>query len=189
MREPGKAFLRNAGVGGTMTRKEKVSAVEQLAAEFQSTRHAFLVGFQGMTVQSDTALRSEMRRAGMRYHVVKNTLARRAAKGTVLEQLGDRFAGPTAVALAPEDPVTAAKLLLKLFKEYQQFVFKAGVVDGKTIGEQDMEVLATMPSREELMSRLMFLINSGAQRIASATSGVARNVAVVTAQVRDKKAG
>ncbi len=171
-----------------MTRQEKVSAVEELAAEFQSTRHAFLVGFQGMTVQSDTALRGELRRAGVRYHVVKNTLARRAAKGTVLEQLGDRFTGPTAVALAPEDPVAAAKLLLKLFKDYQQFAFKAGVVDGNAIGEKDMEALATMPSREELLSRIMFLVNSGAQRIASATSGVARNVAVVTAQVRDKKA-
>ncbi|MFQ3580993.1 MAG: 50S ribosomal protein L10 [Chloracidobacterium sp.] len=171
-----------------MTRQEKMSEVEQLAVAFQGTRHAFLVGFQGMTVQADTALRNELRRAGVGYHVVKNTLARRAAKGTVLEQLGDKFRGPTAVALAPEDPVGAAKLLVKLFKDYQQFAFKAGVVDGSAIAEGDVEALANMPSREELLSRIMFLVNSGAQRIASVTSGVARNVAVVTAQVRDQKA-
>ncbi|OYT69634.1 MAG: 50S ribosomal protein L10 [Chloracidobacterium sp. CP2_5A] len=171
-----------------MTRQEKVSEVERLAAAFRENRHAFLVGFQGMTVQSDTALRNELRRAGLRYHVVKNTLARRAATGTALEKLGDQFVGPTAVALAPEDPVTAAKLLLKLFKDHQQLAFKAGVVDGSLIGESDMEALANMPSREELLSRIMFLVNSGAQRIAAATSGVARNVAVVTAQVRDQKA-
>jgi large subunit ribosomal protein L10 len=172
-----------------MKREEKVLEVERLAAEFKATRHAFLVGFQGITVPADTALRRELRQAGVRYHVVKNTLARRAAKGTVLEQLGECFTGPTAVALAPEDPVTAAKLLLKLFKEHQHFVFKAGVVDGNAIEERDMEAIANMPSREELLSRIMFLIKSGAQRIAAATSGVARNVVMVTAQVRDKKAG
>ncbi|MCS7081081.1 MAG: 50S ribosomal protein L10 [Chloracidobacterium sp.] len=170
-----------------MTRQRKGAEIEKLAAAFQATRHAFLVGFQGMTVQSDTALRNELRRAGVRYQVVKNTLARRAAKGTVLERIHEQFTGPTAVALAPEDPVTAAKTLLKLFKEYQQFTFKAAVVDGSPVGEKDLEALANMPSREELLGRIMFLINSGAQRIAAATSGVARNLAVVLAQVRDQK--
>lgn len=170
-----------------MTRLEKGAEIERLAAAFQGTRHAFLVGFQGLTVQSDTALRNELRRAGVRYKVVKNTLARRAAKGTVLERIDDQFVGPTAVALAPEDPVTAAKTLLKLFKDHQQFTFKAGVVDGSPVGEKDLEALANMPSREELLGRIMFLVNSGAQRIAAATNGVARNVAVVIAQVRDQK--
>ncbi len=170
-----------------MNKQEKSNEIDSLSTVFQGTQHAFLVGFQGLTVQVDTTLRAEMRKAGITYKVVKNTLARRAAKGTALEVVSDQFVGATAVAINPEDPISVAKLLLKFSKENQKFVFKGGVLEGKPIGAKDLEALASMPSREELMSKLMFVINSGAQRLATVTSAVARNLAIVTAQVRDQK--
>jgi large subunit ribosomal protein L10 len=170
-----------------MNRQEKTLEIDSLTESFQSTKHAFLVGFQGLTVGADTALRSELRKANIRYQVVKNTLARRAAKGTALEVVSDQFVGPTAVAINPEDPIATAKLLLKFTKDHQKFVFKAGVLEGRPIEAKDLEALANMPSREELMSKLMFVVNSGAQRLASVTGGVARNLAVVVSQIRDQK--
>lgn len=169
------------------TRKEKEKDVEYLIGEFGATRHAFLCGFQGLTVSVDTELRAEMRKNGIRYNVVKNTLAKRAARGTALEVVEKHFVGPTAVAINPTDPVGTAKLLQKFSKDHPKFVFKAGVVEGKEIAASDLAALANMPSKEQLISKIMFLINSGAQRIASATGGTARNLAVVMKQIEEKK--
>lgn len=172
-----------------MNRQEKAQEIENLTARFQSTQHAFLVNFQGLTVEFDTEMRREMRKANVQYKVVKNTLAKRAAKGTALEALDEKFTGPTAVAINPDDPIAVAKLISKFAKDNPKFSFKAGVVEGRAISEKDLEMLVNLPSREELMSRLMFLLNSGAQRLASATNGVARNLAVVLGQIRDQKQG
>lgn len=170
-----------------MNRTEKTQELEVLSKQFRATTHAFLVGFQGLTVGTDTMLRAEMRKANIRYKVVKNTLARRASRGTALEVVEKHFVGPTAVAINPDDPVSVAKLLLKFTKDHPKFVFKAGVVEGRAIQVKDLDALANMPSKEELISKLMFLINSGAQRLATATGGVARNLAVVLGQIRDQK--
>ncbi|MBX7221911.1 MAG: 50S ribosomal protein L10 [Blastocatellia bacterium] len=170
-----------------MNKEQKNQEIETLVKQFQATKHAFLLGFQGLTVGTDTMLRAEMRKANIRYKVVKNTLARRAAKGTALEVLDKHFVGPTAVAINAEDPVTVAKLLTKFTKDHPKFVFKAGVVEGREIFAKDLDALSNLPSREQLMSKLMFLINSGAQRLATATSGVARNLTVVMGQIAEKK--
>ncbi|HMV99503.1 MAG TPA: 50S ribosomal protein L10 [Acidobacteriota bacterium] len=171
-----------------MNRTEKNQELEVLTKSFQSTPHAFLVGFQGLTVGVDTNLRAEMRKANITYKVVKNTLARRAAKGTALEVVEKNFVGPTAVAIHPEDPVTTAKLLQKFFKENPKFVFKAAVVEGRAIQVTELDELANMPSREELLSKLLFVLNSGAQRLASVTNGVARNLAIVLNQIHEQRA-
>ena len=169
------------------TRQEKDTEIEQLQRDFQQSPNALLVGFQGIRVTDDERLRRELREAKLSYRVVKNTLAIRAAEGTPMEQVKDNFVGATAIALSPDDPVTLAKVLSKWAKESPVFSFKAGIVEGRVIEVKDIEALANMPSKEELISKVMFLINSGAQRLAVATAGVARNLAVVIDQVRAQK--
>lgn len=169
------------------TRQQKDSEVEQLQREFQQSPNALLVGFQGIKVTDDERLRRELREAKLTYRVVKNTLAIRASEGTPMAQVKDNFTGATAIALSPDDPVTLAKVLSKWAKESPVFSFKAGIVEGRVIAVKDIEALANMPSKEELISKVMFLVNSGAQRLAVATAGVARNLAIVIDQVRAQK--
>ena len=169
------------------TRQDKDRMIEELQRKFGQCQNALLVGFQGLKVGDDERLRRELRQAALSYYVVKNTLAIRAAKGTAIEQVSGSFTGATAVALSENDPVTLAKVLSKWAKESPVFSFKAGVVEGRLIVVDDIEALANMPSKEELIFKVMFLINSGAQRLAAATAGVARNLAVVLEQIRAQK--
>jgi large subunit ribosomal protein L10 len=171
------------------TKQQKNEEIEMLRREFQESPNALLVGFQGIKVGDDERLRRELRQANLSYRVVKNTLAMRAAEGTPMEQVKDNFTGATAIALSKNDPVTLAKVLSKWAKESPIFKFKAGVVEGRVIEVKDIDALANMPSKEELVSKIMFLINSGAQRLAVATAGVSRNLAVVIDQVRAQKEG
>ena len=171
------------------TRAQKDQDIEVLRKEFQESPNALLVGFQGIKVGDDERLRRELRQANLTYRVVKNTLAIRAAEGTPMEPIKDKFTGATAIALSPNDPVTLAKVLSKWAKESPVFSFKAGVVEGRVIEVKDIEALSNLPSKEELISKVMFVINSGAQRLAVVTGGVARNLAVVIDQVRAQKEG
>lgn len=169
------------------TRLQKEKEIEVLHREFEESPNALLVGFQGIKVGADERLRRELRQANVSYRVVKNTLAIRAADGTPMEQVKDRFTGATAVALSKTDPVTLAKLLSKWAKETPVFSFKGAVVEGRAIDVKDIESLSNLPSKEELISKVMFVINSGAQRLAVVTAGVARNLAIVIDQVRVQK--
>jgi len=169
------------------TRLQKDQEVEALHRDFEGASNALVVGFQGIKVSDDERLRRELRQANLTYRVVKNTLAKRAAEGTPMAQVKDSFAGATAVAISPDDPVTLAKLLSKWAKESPVFSFKAGVVEGKVINVRDIEAISNLPSKEELVSKVMFLINSSAQRLAVVTAAVARNLAVVIDQVRAQK--
>ncbi len=171
------------------TRAQKAAEVEILRKEFQESPHALVVGFQGIKVADDERLRRELREANLTYRVVKNTLAIRAAEGTPMAQVTENFTGATAVASSKNDPVTLAKVLSKWAKESPVFSFKGGIVEGRAIQVKDIEAIATLPSKEELVSKVMFLINSGAQRLAVATAGVARNLTVVIDQVRAQKEG
>lgn len=169
------------------TKVEKDREVEKLNAEFQEAANALLIGFQGIKVADDERLRREMRGADLTYRVVKNSLAIRASSGTPIEQLSSHFTGATAVAISRKDPIALARTLSKWAKDVPVLRFKAGLVEGRVIEVKDIEALATMPSREELISKMMFLINSGAQRLAVAAAGVARNLVVVVDQVRAQK--
>lgn len=171
------------------TRTQKKQDLEMLQEDFQRSVNAVLVGFQGIKVADDERLRRELRQANLTYRVVKNTLAIRASEGTPMAQLKDNFTGATAVALSPDDPVTLAKVVSKWAKDSPVFKVKAGIVEGKVINVSDVEALATMPSKEELISKIMFLINSSAQRLAVVTAGVARNLTIVIDQVRAQKEG
>jgi large subunit ribosomal protein L10 len=169
------------------TRVQKEKEIEVLHREFGESPNALLVGFQGIKVSADERLRRELRQANISYRVVKNTLAIRAANGTPIEQVKGQFEGATAVALSKNDPVALAKLLSKWAKESSVFSFKAAVVEGKAIDVRDIESLSNLPSKEELVSKVMFMINSSAQRLAMVTAGVARNLVVVLDQIRAQK--
>lgn len=170
------------------TRQQKQKDLEALTEQFKNAKAAMVVGFQGMTVPKDQELRNQLREAGVSYEVVKNTLARKAAEGTVLEQAADQFKGVTAVALSTQDPVNLSKAISKFTKANPDvFKFKVGIVEGKVVELRDVEAIASLPSKEELISKIMFLFNAQAQRLATVTNAVARNLAVVMEQVRAQK--
>lgn len=169
------------------TRAQKDQEIDSLQQEWSATGNAVVVSFQGLTVEKDQQLRRQLREAQLSYRVVKNTLAQRAVENTPLEGLREHFIGPTAIAYSKDDPVTLAKVLTKFARENAQFTFKAGVVEGRVISVKDIDVLSTMPSKEELISKLMFLINAQAQRLAVAVGGVARNLAVVVNEISKQK--
>ena len=169
------------------TRQQKDDQIAVLQNDFKESPHAILINYLGINVADDERLRRELREANLTYRVVKNTLAIRAAEGTGIAQVKDSFKGGTAVALSKNDPVALAKVLSKWVKEKPMLSFKAAVVEGKAINVKDIEALSNLPSKEELISKMMFLINSGAQRLAVATAGVARNLTIVIDQVRVQK--
>ena len=170
------------------TKAQKQKDLEALTEQFKNAKAAMLVGFQGMSVAKDQELRNQLREAGVSYEVVKNTLARKAAAGTPLELAKDEFKGVTAVALSSADPVNLSKAISKFTKANPEiFTFKAGVVEGKVVALREVEAIASLPSREELISKIMFLVNAQAQRLAVVTSAVARNLVIVLDQVRAQK--
>lgn len=171
------------------TREKKQKDLEALTEQFKNAKAAMLVGFKGMTVPKDQELRNQLREAGVTYEVVKNTLARKAAEGTELEKAADQFKGVTAVALSQEDPVSLSKAIAKFAKANPEiFSFKAGVVEGKVVALKDVEAIASLPSKEELISKVMFLINCQAQRLVTVLSAVPRNLAIVIKQIGEQKA-
>jgi large subunit ribosomal protein L10 len=172
------------------TKAQKQKDLEALIEQFKNANAAMLVGFQGMTVQKDQELRKQLREAGVSYEVVKNTLARKAAEGTVLEQAADQFKGVTAVALSQQDPVGLSKAIAKFTKANPEiFKFKVGIVEGKVVALRDVEAIASLPSKEELLGKVLFLLNAQAQRLATVLSAMPRNLAIVVKQVSDQKGG
>ena len=172
------------------TREQKQKSLDTLAEQFQSASTGILVGFKKLTVAKDQELRRQLREAGATYQVVKNTLARKAADGTPFAAAGDHFKGVTALVLADGDPVQLSKAITKFVKDNPEvFSFKAGVVEGRVVALKDVEALATLPPKEVMISKIMFLINAQAQRLATVISAVPRNLAVVVGQVAEQKGG
>jgi large subunit ribosomal protein L10 len=172
------------------TREQKQQNLEALTEQFQAATAAMLVGFTKMTVGKDQELRNRLREAGAQYSVVKNTLARKAAEGTPFEQAVEHFKGVTAIALSTGDAVVLSKAVSKFAKENPEvFTFKAGVVEGKVVALREVEEIASLPPKEELISKIMFLINCQAQRIVTVLSAVPRNLAVVVKQIGEQKGG
>ena len=166
----------------------KQQDLDQLIEAFKNAQAAMLVGFQRMTVAKDQELRNHLREAGVSYEVVKNTLARRASQGTALEPASEHFKGVTAVALSNGDPVGLSKAISKFAKANPDiFTFKVGIVEGKVVALKDVEAIASLPSKEELISKVMFLINCQAQRLVTVISAVPRNLAIVVKQIGDQK--
>jgi large subunit ribosomal protein L10 len=171
-----------------MDREQKKKRAEELHEELMKARGVVLSGFQGITVAQDFELRRKVAGTGARYKVVKNTLIERAAQGTGVAPVAGKLAGTTSLAITDTDPVALAKVLTEYAKENPVLTFKSGVVEGRVVSMAELVALATLPSKEQLFSKVLFLINSPAQRVASTLSGVARNLAYVIQQgVKEKK--
>ncbi len=169
-------------------RAEKVTEAEKLKAELAQVSSVILTTFQGITVEQDTKLRRAVEASGGSYRVVKNTVAQRAAEGTPAEPLLKGLTGMHSIAYTTADPVALARVLTKVAKEVPAFQFKAGVVEGRVISIDEIGQLASLPSKEDLISKIMFLLLAPAQRMATAMAAVARNLAVtVNEAVKENK--
>jgi len=173
-----------------VSKAKKIEQVEKLSAELKDASHAIVGTFAKLTVEKDFELRKAVRSAGGRYRVVKNTLAERAAEGTKVADALKGLAGVTSIAYTTGDPVALAKALSKYAKDNPEYTFKAGMVEGRAIAIKDIDALANMPSKEEIYSKLLFLISAPAQRLVTAMNAVGRNMAVVLNQgVQQNKFG
>jgi large subunit ribosomal protein L10 len=170
-----------------VTRAKKVAAVEKLGGELKNASSMIVATYSKLTVTQDFELRKALRPTGAKYRVVKNTLAERAGKGTKVEEALKNLVGVTSIAYTEGDPVALAKALAKYVKDNPEFSFKAGVVEGRVITVKEIESLATMPSKEELYSKLLFLLNAPSQRLVTAMNAVGRNLAVVIGQGVEQK--
>jgi len=172
-----------------MNRKvDRQKRVEELHQELAHVSTIILSTFQGIKVEEDTRLRRAVEAAGGSYQVVKNTLAERAAQGTAAEPLLKSLSGTNSIACTAADPVALAKALTKFAKDVPAYQFRAGIVEGRVVSVGEIQQLASLPSKEELISKIMFLLQSPAQRLAGAAAAVARNLAVVMNEaVKEKK--
>jgi len=170
-----------------VTKAKKIEQVKQLAGELKSIKNGFVAEFGKLTVANDDELRRAIRGTGAKYRVVKNTLAERAAQGTAFESVVKSLVGRTSIAYTSGDPIALAKALTKYAKANPELKFKAGVVEGRAVQVKDIEALASMPSKEELYSKLLFLMSSPATRLATAINAVGRNLAVVLNQGVEQK--
>jgi len=161
---------------------EKVTQGDELRTQLAKVSTVILSTFQGITVEQDTKLRRAVEAAGGNYQVVKNTVAERAASGTPAEGLLKDLKGTNSIAFTKLDPVALAKILTKVAKDVPAFKFRAGWVEGRVISIQEINQLAALPSKEELISKIMFMLNAPAQRIATALAALPRNLAVVTSE-------
>jgi len=170
-----------------VTKAKKIEQVEELGQELKTVSSMIVASYNKLTVAQDFELRKTLRSTGAKYRVVKNTLAEIASKGTKVEDALKGLSGVTSIAYTSGDPVALAKALAKYAKDNPEFTFKAGVVEGRVISIKEIQSLATMPSKEELYSKLLFLLNSPAQRLVTVAGAVGRDLAVVINQGVEKQ--
>lgn len=169
------------------SRETKQRDLEALTSSLQTSTSALVVSFNKLTVSKDIEFRNRIREAGAKYQVVKNTLARIAVKGTDFEQATESFKGVTAIAWTDGDPVVLSKAVSKFMKDNaDNYTFKSGVVDGKLVDLTQLTTIANLPSKEELISKLLFVLNAQAQRIVTVINAVPRDLAVVIKQIGEK---
>ncbi len=161
---------------------EKKQQADELRNQLASVSSVILTTFQGITVEQDTRLRRAVEAAGGHYEVVKNRVAERAAAGTPAEGLLKGLSGTNSISYTTADPVALAKVLTKIAKDVPAFQFRAGWVEGRVVSIDEIQQLAQLPSKEELISKIMFLLQAPAQRLASTLAAVPRNLAVVTSE-------
>jgi large subunit ribosomal protein L10 len=162
-----------------LTKAKKNAKVAMMASELESSTSAIIGTFKGLTASKDFELRKVIRAAGGNYHVVKNKLAAKSAEGTKVEAALQGLKGVNSVAYTSGDPVALAKALSTWVKDNAEYTFKLGIVDGRVITVEEIDSLAKLPGKEELFSKLLFLIQSPAQRLATVINATGRNLAVV----------
>jgi len=163
-------------------KSEKKQQADELRTQLATVSTVILSTFQGITVEEDSKLRRQVEAAGGKYQVVKNTVAERAGEGTPAEKLLKNLKGTNSIAYTMTDPVALAKVLTKVAKDVPAFRFRAGWVEGRVISIEEINQLALLPSKEELISKIMFMLNAPAQRVATTMAALPRNLAVVVSE-------
>jgi large subunit ribosomal protein L10 len=171
-----------------MNRDEKQQSVAELNAELGAAANAFVLEFKGITVPQVTELRRQIRDTRSKYVVVKNTLALIATKDSPMGALSTFFKGPTAVAYG-DDAVALAKALTKFAKDVPAITFKGAILEGKAVPATQIEEIANLPTREELVSRLLYLLQTPVRNLVTVLSANQRNLAVVLDQIAKSKSG
>ena len=170
-----------------ISRTKKSEKVQLLAKELEGSTTAIIGTFAKLTVAKDYELRKVIRETGGKYRVVKNKLAAVSSKGTKVEAALKGLKGVNSVAFTQGDPVELAKVFAKWAGENAEFQFKLGIVDGKLLNVEEVKALATMPGKEEIFAKLLFLINAPAQRLATVINATGRDLAVVLGQGVEKE--
>jgi large subunit ribosomal protein L10 len=170
-----------------LSRADKEEMLSEYGQGLATAPHAFLLGYQGITVPQVTELRNRVRQSGGEYIVVKNTLALRAIDGQALSALKEHFVGPTAVVWSATDPVAVAKALTDFAKDVPVLKFKAGLVEGRPVAADQIKDIAQLPGREELIAKLLYLMQSPITRLARVLAAVPQQFVAVLDQVRKQK--
>ena len=171
-----------------MNRTEKEQIIQELSQLLAETPAAFLADYRGISVEQATALRRELTQAGVEYRVVKNNLLKLAAQGTSTEGLQDFCAGPTAIAIAGDDPVAPAKILSKFAKDIEAFELKAGVLSGKMLSVAEISALAELPSHEELLAKALSSMNAPVSNFVGTMAAIPRSLVQVINAIGQAKA-
>ncbi|MCL6517315.1 50S ribosomal protein L10 [Alicyclobacillus sp.] len=154
-------------------REEKEQLVAEIADRFSRSKSTIITDYRGLNVAEVTELRKQLREAGVEYRVLKNTLTRRAAEQVELTGVEAYLTGPTAIAFGFDDPVTPAKVLFDFAKKHKALELKGGVVEGRVVNAKEVEALATLPSREGLLSMLLSVLQAPVRNFAYAVKQVA----------------
>jgi large subunit ribosomal protein L10 len=170
-----------------LTKDDKQALVDEYSKGLALAPHAFVLGYKGITVPQVTELRNRVRATGGEYVVVKNTLALRAIDSSALAGLKEHFVGPTAVVYCEKDPVALAKALTDFAKDNPTITFKAGMVERRAVAADQIKEIAQLPSREELITKLLFLMQSPLTRLARVLAAVPQGFVSVLDQVRAQK--
>lgn len=168
-------------------KEKKAQIVAELKDRFQNSSSAVLIDYRGITVAEATVMRNEFRDAGVVYKIYKNTLTERAVKELGYEDLIPYLAGPTAIAFGVDDPVAPAKLLNDTIKKLKKMEFKVGVVEGKVIDVDGIKELASLPSREELIAKMLGSMNAPITGLAMVLSGTIRSLLYALKAVEEQK--
>jgi large subunit ribosomal protein L10 len=167
--------------------EEKKQIVEGLREKFSKSKVLIITDYKGLDVKKMSALRRKLRDEGIECRVVKNTMLVRASEGTDVAAVSDAFKGPNAVVFGYEDPISPAKLLVQFAKENDKLEIKAGFLNGRVLDPSDIKALAALPSREQLLSKLLSVMIGVPTAFVNALSGVPRNLVNVLNAVKDKK--
>lgn len=170
-----------------MNKQSKEELVAEFAAKLKGAKAAFLADYRGLDVDQANDLRNKLREVGVEYRVVKNTLLRLAAKDTDSACFDEYLIGPTAIALVNEDPVAPAKALVEFAKKNNIFVLKAGMLDGKLLAVADIMALAELPSRDELLAKMLGSMSAPASNFVGVLAAVPRTFVQVLAAIKDQK--